>query len=30
VISRTGAMREAADRRKHRHHYPVYRSEIFQ
>ena len=29
VITRTGAVREAADRRKHRHHYPVYRSEIF-
>ena len=30
VITRTGAVREAADQRKHRHHYPVYRSEIFQ
>jgi hypothetical protein len=29
VISRTGRLRETQDRRKHRHQYPVYRSEIF-
>jgi hypothetical protein len=29
VISRTGRVRETQDRRKHRHQYPVYRSEIF-
>jgi hypothetical protein len=28
VISRTGQVRETNDRRKHRHLYPVYRSEI--
>jgi hypothetical protein len=29
VISRTGRVRETQDRRKHRHQYPVYQSEIF-
>ena len=29
VISRTGRLRETRDRRKHRHQYPVYQSEIF-
>ncbi len=30
VISRTGMVRGTGDRRKHRHQYPVYRSEIYQ
>jgi hypothetical protein len=29
VISRTGRTRETNDRRKHRHQYPIYRSEIY-
>jgi hypothetical protein len=29
VISRSGLVREAQDRRKHRHQYPVYASAIF-
>lgn len=29
VISRSGTVRETRDRRKHRHQYPVYASEIF-
>jgi hypothetical protein len=28
IISRTGVMRETNDRRKHRHRYPVYASQI--
>ena len=29
VITHSGTVRETHDRRKHRHQYPVYRSEIF-
>jgi hypothetical protein len=29
VISRTGRTRETNDRRKHRHQYPIYRSETY-